>query len=213
MKIWDSFIRVYHWSQVVLLGSLWYTADEGLMEWHFALAYLLMVFLLTRIVWGIIGSDTAKFTHFITSPKKAISYLKARKASHAIGHNPAGGYMVLGLFFLLTLQLVTGLFSNDDILSEGPLASLVSYDTSSFLTTIHHQSFDVLLGFIGLHIAAVLFYRIKGINLILPMFTGSADLTGNAPKMKHTLIAWLIFAVILSFVYYFWASEVLNYLF
>ena len=72
MKIWDSFIRVYHWSQVILLGSLWYTAEEGLMEWHFTFAYLLMALLGTRIIWGVIGSDTAKFSHFVTSPKKRL---------------------------------------------------------------------------------------------------------------------------------------------
>lgn len=206
MKIWDGFIRVYHWSQVVLLGSLWYTADEGLMEWHFTLAYLLMALLGTRIIWGVIGSDTAKFSHFVTSPKKAINYLSIEKKgtlSHSVGHNPAGGYMVLGLFFLLSLQLITGLFSNDDTLSEGPLASLVSYDTSGFLTQIHHQSFDVLLGFIGLHIAAVFFYRLKGINLIKPMLTGNAELTGNSPKMKHSIFAWLIFTVIFLIIYFF----------
>lgn len=216
MKIWDSFVRVYHWSQVILLGSLWYTAEEGLMEWHFTLAYLLMALLGTRIIWGVIGSDTAKFSHFITSPKKAINYLSLEKKgqlSHSIGHNPAGGYMVLGLLLLLTLQLVTGLFSNDDILSEGPLASLVSYDVSGFLTQIHHQNFDILLGFIGLHIAAVFFYRLKGINLIKPMLTGYAELTGNSPKMKHAVIAWGIFAVIFFLIYFFWAGEVISYLF
>ena len=67
MKIWDSFIRVYHWSQVVLLGSLWYTADEGLMEWHFALAYLLMVFLLTRIVWELLA--VIRQSSLILSPR------------------------------------------------------------------------------------------------------------------------------------------------
>ena len=216
MKVWDNFIRVYHWSQVILLGSLWYTAEEGLMEWHFTIAYLLMALLVTRILWGIVGSDTAKFSHFVTSPKKAISYLstmKSGKVSHTVGHNPAGGYMVLGLLSLLALQLITGLFSNDDILSEGPLASLVSYETSGLLTSIHHQVFDVLLGFIGLHIAAVLFYRFKGINLISPMLTGVANLTGNKPKMKHAFIAWGIFAVISVFIYFLWANEVISYLF
>ncbi|CED57072.1 cytochrome b561 [Aliivibrio wodanis] len=216
MKIWDSFIRVYHWSQVILLGSLWYTAEEGLMEWHFSFAYLLMAFLITRIVWGFIGSETAKFSHFVTTPKKAFNYLIAirnSKVSHSIGHNPAGGYMVLGLFSLLTFQLLTGLFSNDDILSEGPLASLVSYETSSLLTSIHHQSFNVLLTFIGLHITAVLFYRFKGINLLSPMLTGVAKLTGTTPIMKHVIIAWGIFAVISLFIYYLWANEVVSYLF
>lgn len=216
MKIWDGFVRVYHWSQVVLLGSLWYTADEGLMEWHFTLAYLLMALLATRIIWGIIGSDTAKFTHFVTSPKTAMNYLSKEKKgtfSHSIGHNPAGGYMVIGLFILLTLQLTTGLFSNDDILSEGPLASLVSYETSGLLTSIHHQIFDILLGFIGLHIVAVFFYRIKGINLIKPMLTGYAELSGNSPKMKHSIFAWFIFIVIFLMIYFFWAGEVISYLF
>jgi hypothetical protein len=93
------------------------------------------------------------------------------------------------------------------------LASLVSYDVSGFLTQIHHQNFDILLGFIGLHIGAVFFYRLKGINLIKPMLTGYAELRGNSPKMKHAAIAWTIFTMIFLLIYFFWAGEVISYLF
>ncbi|MUI56104.1 cytochrome b/b6 domain-containing protein [Aliivibrio fischeri] len=216
MKIWDGFIRIYHWSQVVVLGSLWYTAEEGLMELHFTLAYLLMALLLTRILWGFIGSDTARFSHFLGSPQSVINYLKTSHTNglhHSKGHNPAGGYMVLALLLLLLVQLVTGLFSNDDILSEGPLAYLVSYDTSGFLTRIHHLNFDLILGFTAVHVIAVILYRLKGVNLILPMFTGKVDLDETEPKMKHPFKAWSIFAVISVFIYFIWADEVISYLF
>ncbi|MCP3699828.1 MAG: hydrogenase [Aliivibrio sp.] len=216
MKVWDNFVRVYHWSQVILIGSLWYTAEEGLMEWHFTFAYLLMSLLCTRILWGIIGSDTAKFSHFVTSPKKTINYLADMKSgnfSQSVGHNPAGGYMVLCLICLLALQLTTGLFSIDDIISEGPLASLVSYETSRLLTSIHHQVFEILLGLIGLHIATIVFYRVKGINLISPMITGVANLTGKSPRMKNTTIAWAIFVVMLVLFYFLWADDIISYLF
>lgn len=216
MKIWDSFVRIYHWSQVIILGSLWYTANEGLMELHFTLAYLLMALLLTRILWGFIGSETARFTHFLRPPSAVIAYLKTsqtRGLHYSKGHNPAGGYMVVALLILLLFQLSTGLFSNDDIISEGPLAYLVSYDTSRFITQIHHLNFDVLLGFICIHIAAVAFYRLKGINLIRSMCTGSIPSDDISPTMQHPAKAWAIFMIIFVFIYFLWANEVISYLF
>src|SRR5690554_5017092 len=101
VQVWDLAVRVFHWSQVVLLAALWYTGNEGLMAQHQLLAYTLAALLIARICWGFYGSVTARFSHFAASPLAAIRYLRNPKP--VLGHNPAGGYMIFALLLLLSV--------------------------------------------------------------------------------------------------------------
>lgn len=217
--IWDSFVRGYHWLQALSVAGLWYTGTEGLMDWHFAIAYLLLALLLTRLLWGLIGSETARFHHFVHSPGRVIDYLKSMHQHRTtqqpmVGHNPAGGYMVVTFFLLLGIQLTTGLFANDDILSEGPFALYVSAGTSSLLTQIHALNFNLILAATGLHLAAVALYWLKKENLVKPMIIGTKPLPETlAPKIRNGLLAWIIFAGIGALIYIYFAQDVVPYLF
>ena len=98
VKVWDLPIRLFHWSLVSLLGGLWWTASEGEMEWHMILGFGLGSLLAFRIVWGVIGSDTARFAHFIRPPRDVMQYalsLPGKGIKPHFGHNPLGGYMVV----------------------------------------------------------------------------------------------------------------------
>ncbi|MCG7496182.1 cytochrome b/b6 domain-containing protein [Vibrio sp. Of7-15] len=220
-KIWDGFVRGYHWLQVACVAGLWYTGTEGLMDWHFSVAYLLLALLLTRLVWGIIGSDTAKFRHFIRSPRAVIQYLSSlRKASEQknthVGHNPAGGYMVVMFFLIISIQITTGLFATDDIISEGPFAIYVSGDTSSFLTEIHALNFDFMLAAIALHLIAIFVYLMKKDNLVKPMISGQKTTpisTEPQPKIVNGLLGWTLFLGIGAAVYFYFAKDVVAFLF
>ncbi|MGF1701784.1 cytochrome b/b6 domain-containing protein [Photobacterium makurazakiensis] len=217
IPVWDSFIRGYHWLQALCIGGLWYTGTEGLMDWHFAIAYFLLALLLTRFIWGVIGSETAQFTHFVRSPRTTIRYLSSihseKKPSH-VGHNPAGGYMVIAFMVLIATQLTTGLFANDDIISEGPFAMYVSGEISSLLTEIHAINFNVILGAIGLHLTAIIIYLLKKDNLISPMLHGKKQITeANKPKLSNSLIAWGVFLVLGTLIYQRFAKDVVIYLF
>ena len=214
LPVWDGFIRGYHWLQALSVLGLWYTGTEGLMDWHFSIAYFLMALLLTRLIWGVFGSDTAQFEQFVRSPRTVFAYFRHPNATTQHGHNPAGAYMVLFFMLLLLSQLVTGLFANDDIISEGPLAYLVSSATSSEMTQLHALNFDVLLGAIGLHVAAVFIYLLKKDNLITPMIHGKKPSQGlPAPQLRNGIIGWVIFLVIGSVIYSYWAKDVVMYLF
>jgi cytochrome b len=91
-----------------------------------------------------------------------------------IGHNPLGGWSIIAMLISLLIQAGTGLFANDDILTEGPLSGWVSKETSDWLTGIHHLNQNVLLVLIAVHICAILFYLIaRRENLISPMITGT----------------------------------------
>ena len=102
----------------------------------------------------------------------AIGFVRGKPKQY-LGHNPLGGWVVLLMLGLLAFQGISGLFSNDDVLAEGPLVSLVSYDTSAYISKLHLRNFDLLLIVIGLHIAAnVIYLWWKKIDLIRPMISG-----------------------------------------
>jgi len=145
------------------------------MQWHMLLAYTLMILLAMRLLWGGLGSDTARFSHFVHSPKKVVTYLvnvKQTGISSSMGHNPVGGYMVVALFLLLSVQLISGLFATDDVFTEGPLYAYVSHDVASGLTWLHKKNFDLILAFAAIHVFAVILHTIKGDSIIPAMFSG-----------------------------------------
>ncbi|MCB1637527.1 MAG: cytochrome b/b6 domain-containing protein, partial [Thiothrix sp.] len=160
----------------------------------------LLALVLFRIVWGLMGSDTARFSRFVKSPVHALGHLKelgSRAPAWHVGHNPLGAWMVVALLLTVLVQAVTGLFASDDIMVEGPLYGLVSSAFSGRMTGLHHQVFNLLLLLVVLHVAAVLFYRFyKGTNLIRAMVTGNAEgAQGEAPALRS---GWLGLGVFLA---------------
>jgi len=161
---WDYLVRLCHWLMVGLVGFCWYSAENGLMQWHYYSGYALIAVVVIRIVWGFVGRPEAKFSSFIKSPKTVFSYLSNikqanQKVSH-VTHSPAGGYSVVALLLLLLTQTTTGLFSVEtDGWDGGPLSEYIDYDLAVEISELHQLSFDILLGFIVLHILAVVFYQ------------------------------------------------------
>lgn len=188
--VWDIPTRLFHWSLALLFFSAWVTAEIGdnLMDAHKLIGYAILALALFRWAWGFVGSSTSRFSDFVRGPKAAIAHIQEVKSGKPVphtGHNPLGGWMVLALLLLLLVQAGTGLFANDDIMTEGPLKHLVSDDASSLLTGIHHLVFDGLLVLVGLHVAAILAYRFRlKENLVLPMLTGHKKLPSGSPKPR-----------------------------
>ena len=174
--VWDLPTRLFHWCLLLLVAASWATGELGEMEWHMRSGIAILTLLLFRLLWGLYGSTTSRFVSFVTSPLRALAYgrdLIAGKAPRYLGHNPLGGWMVVVLLLLLLSQASTGLFSNDDIFTEGPLYHLVTKSTSDYLTGLHKTLFDLLLVCVALHVTASLFYLfVKKENLILPMIHG-----------------------------------------
>lgn len=206
IKVWDLPTRIFHWGLIFLLACLWWTADAGEMDWHQVLAYSLMIFIIFRLVWGIIGSETSRFSHFIKHPKTVLNYMKKAKhqgVTSSVGHNPLGGYMVIALILLVSMQLISGLFTTDEIFTEGPLYSLVSSDTGSVMTWLHKKIFYVMLGFAAIHVLAVIYHGIKGDRLVAPMITGYKLIVEKGQldlKFKPVLLALLLLVVVAGFV-------------
>jgi cytochrome b len=205
IRVWDLPTRIFHWSIVVLVLTSWMSADQGKMEIHLYSGSALLALLLFRIIWGFIGSSTARFSDFLTHPRRVWSYLRgdARGGGYA-GHNPAGGWMVIVLIAILCAQAITGLFSNDDISFNGPLSTRISKDQSDRLTIVHGAMFNVILLLIWVHVVAVFFYLfVKAENLIRPMCTGKKCRSSVPPDAKLdfvTSIAALVALVTAAFI-------------
>ncbi|WP_168195149.1 cytochrome b/b6 domain-containing protein [Shewanella sp. SNU WT4] len=195
IKVWDKPTRLFHWLTIGLLASLWWTADQALMDWHQVLAYSLMVLVVFRIIWGCFGSETSRFSHFVKSPIRVMNYSRQILTSGIkphLGHNPLGGYMVIGILTLLTIQLATGLFASDEVFTEGPLYASVSAQTASWLTWLHKWNFNLILACSAVHVLAVGIHRLKGDALIGAMITGSRQWHDKQPHLqfKSSWLAW-----------------------
>ncbi|MDJ0386502.1 cytochrome b/b6 domain-containing protein [Roseomonas sp. E05] len=202
VKVWDPWVRLVHWAIVGLIGLSWWTAETGRMDLHLTSGYLALTLLLFRLLWGFIGSETARFRHFLRSPLAALGHLRSlfrRAPDTELGHNAAGGWMVLALLGALLLQVGTGLFADDQILTRGPLAGFVSGAASDWATFIHIRNFNVILALAALHVLAVAVYALaKGQNLVLPMLTGvkrvPAALARHAPRLGSPVLALALLA-------------------
>lgn len=176
--VWDLPLRLFHWLLVLSMIASYATAKLGFdwMQWHFYLGYWTIGLLVFRIVWGFFGPRHARFSSFIRRPSAIGLYLRGmlkRNSARTVGHNPVGGLMVLAMLLLVSVQAVTGLFTTDDVVWAGPYNPAVSSSTASTLSTIHNINFNILLGAIGLHIAAIVFYALyKRQNLVVPMLHG-----------------------------------------
>jgi cytochrome b len=180
VRIWDAPVRIVHWLLVPLIAASWWTAENGQLQYHRYSGYTLLGLLCFRIYWGFAGSTTARFSSFVRGPRAILAYLRhlpERTSSHAPavpGHNPLGALSVLALLGLLLLQVTLGLFAVDvDGIESGPLSTYVSFDTGRSCAHWHETVFNVLVGMIALHVAAVLFYLLyKRDNLISVMVRG-----------------------------------------
>ena len=171
------------------------------MELHFLCGYSILALLLFRLAWGFAGSDTARFSRFLKSPLAALqhlAHLHHREPDTEIGHNAAGGWMVLLMLVLLAIQVGTGLCANDDANTEGPLVKYVGKDWSDWLSHIHSVNFTLIQIAIVLHIAAIAAYAaMKRHDLVRPMITGRKLLPGGlrTPVMASSLLALVLFAI------------------
>jgi cytochrome b len=203
MKVWDLPVRLFHWAIVVLIFGSWLTQHFDRMDVHMWIGEWILTLLLFRIVWGFVGSDTARFSRFLRSPVAALrhlSHLRRREPDTEIGHNAAGGWMVLVMLALIGVQTGTGLFSNDDGDTEGPLFHLVGKDRSDFLSHIHYLNFKAIEAVIVLHVLAIAAYAVlKRHNLVRPMVTGTKLMPGDAAAPRLVNPVWALVTLAVAF--------------
>ena len=173
--LWDLPTRVCHWLLVCCLPAAWLAAELAWMEVHEWLGYTVLVLVVSRIAWGFVGSPHSRFSDFLVGPRAVLAYLRGEGAASA-GHNPLGSWSVLLLLLLLLTQAVSGLFNSDDVFFTGPLYYALDANLRDTMGLVHEVAFNLLLGLVALHIAAVIYHqRWRREPLVQAMLRGSAD--------------------------------------
>ncbi|KAF0191787.1 MAG: cytochrome B561 [Gammaproteobacteria bacterium] len=178
-KVWDGFVRFFHWTLVVSFAASYWTSQSGMQNTHIVLGYLISVLVVARIVWGFTGTPYARFSNFVYSPGAVLGYLKAIATGHPqhyLGHNPAGGAMVVMLLVGLVVATVAGFIVLMVIEFEAPLPGLMIHmtDAQAYLwREVHETTIDVMLVMIAFHLLGVLLASIQHReNLVRAMITG-----------------------------------------
>jgi cytochrome b len=213
VAVWDWPVRVVHWSIAMLVAAMVATGLIGneALVWHMRLGQVLLALVIFRILWGFAGSTNARFATFVRGPRAVIEYARSliRPPHHAHAtHNPLGGWMVVALLLVLLAQTTTGLFTNDDVLSEGPLVKFISKDRSDWIGTWHRRGWWLLVALACMHILAVIAYLAHfGENLVRPMVSGAKvlpmplhrpqDATASTPRALamlalSALVVWWV---------------------
>ena len=164
VKVWDLFVRVFHWS-LVLLFAIAYLTDDEVQRVHIVTGYAIAGLLGARIVWGFIGPRHARFDDFVHSPRAMFAYVRDAlllRARRYVGHNPAGGLMIVALLVMLTATCISGHMMTTD-----------SYWGSKAMEEIHGALANATVVLIMLHILGVLVCSFEHReNLVKSMVSG-----------------------------------------
>lgn len=162
IKVWDPLVRVLHWTLVITFTIAFATGDE----WetvHVLAGEVLLGVVAVRSIWGIIGTRYARFTDFVRGPAAVRDYLGSivrGRPNHYVGHNPAGGIMIVALLLMLVVTGISGL------LADAP-------GSGEFFEELHEGAANFTLALVFIHIAGVVLGSlVHGENLIRAMVTG-----------------------------------------
>jgi cytochrome b len=205
VRVWDLPTRLFHWVLVVCVVGSVVSAKVGgnAMAWHFRFGFVVFTLLAFRILWGLLGGRWSRFANFLYAPRTLWRYLHGRSRAdehHDVGHSPLGALSVFALLALLSAQVGSGLFADDEISNTGPLIKFVSGATSSLLTSWHKTwGQGLILGLVALHVAAIVMYRVRqGRDLVRPMIVGDKVLAPDVPASADSWRTRSLAAVLAS---------------
>ena len=163
VRVWDPVVRVFHWGTVALFATAFLSSDS---KWlHEPVGYASLALVAVRVVWGFVGTRHARFADFVTSPRAVLRYLRALLAGEAprhLGHNPAGGTMIVVLLVLLAVTGVSGWLSETD-----------RFFGVDWVSHLHHRAAHLLLLCVAVHVLGVVVSSfLHRENLVLAMITG-----------------------------------------
>ncbi len=178
--VWDPFVRFFHWALVLAVaGALvsGYLLGRSWLKLHLVSGAAIVILLAGRLVWGVLGSATARFAEFIVSPARTLQHARelfSGRAPRHLGHNPLGAWMIVALLLSLAALSLTGLMALGGFIKSGPLAFALSFDAGRAARGLHEILAIGLLVLIGAHLAGALFESLRSReNLVRAMFTGA----------------------------------------
>ena len=178
VRVWDPLVRIFHWSLVAAFATAFFVEDD-LLAMHVWAGYLVLALIAVRLVWGLVGTRHARFTDFVRGPRTVLAYLGDAlrlRAGRYLGHNPAGGAMVVALLLLVGATGLCGLALYGAQELSGPLAPLMGGLSPAWgeaLEETHEVLANLTLAFIVVHVVGVIFSSLSHHeNLVWSMFTG-----------------------------------------
>lgn len=210
IRVWDLPTRIFHWTLVVLVVFSFTTGKigGGWMGWHLKSGYAILTLLLFRLAWGVAGSSTSRFSGFVRGPVAFYRYageIISKRHRAVVGHNPVGGWMVVALLLVLLAQAGSGLFSDDEIATQGPLAEKVSNAVVGKMSSFHGFNGWIIAVAAGVHVLAIAYYwfGLKD-DLVKPMWNGwrAFDAGVAQPPMRAAWLAAVLLALAAAAVYW-----------
>jgi len=178
VKVWDPLVRAFHWLLVIGFFTAYFTEDDFLTVHAYA-GYTVLALILVRLVWGFIGSRHARFSSFVTAPRVAWQYVKDTlmfRAKRYLGHNPAGGAMIVLLLISLLLTTMTGLAAYGASETAGPLAGWlgnIGETGEDIIKEVHEFFANFTVVLVAIHVAGVIFESLAHReNLVRAMVNG-----------------------------------------
>ena len=199
-RIWDLPVRLTHWGLVISFFGAFLTAEGPVVPLHIPFAFALMTLAIFRVFWGLVGSETARFSHFVRGYGAVKAYaLELKELRHKTywGHNPLGAVAVVAILGGILTIVSMGLFASARDL-VGPLSGTVQPQTSRLMADLHSGLANVVMLVVVIHIAAIFAYKyVLKDNLITPMITGKrpADADQPEPRFTSSIIALLLLGV------------------
>lgn len=162
--VWDVAVRVFHWLLVAGVAVAWLSGGTG-HRVHETVGFAVAGLLAFRFVWGVMGTPHARFSDFVHAPRTLRTYLAdlaSGRAARHLGHNPAGGYMIVAMLACLTIISLTGAMQLTN-----------RFFGLSWVETLHHRASDGFLLLVPLHLAGVVASSLMHReNLVAAMLTG-----------------------------------------
>lgn len=208
-RVWDLSLRLWHWLfagaiSVSLATGL--SDNIGLMDWHLRSGYVVLGLLAFRLCWGIAGTRHARFASYRTTPGALLRYLRPASDTTTSGaHTPPGVVLAWAVWLTCLVQASAGLFTSDDIFTDGPLVRYVDDAKVDLAGSIHHRAFWLLLALVVGHVVAITWYGlVRRDPLALSMFTGrkaiAVEPVGDRPIAAACAwtVAVIVFATFLN---------------
>lgn len=163
-RVWDPFVRLFHWSLVLSFGVAWFTPRSAEAVHHWA-GYAAAALILMRLLWGVVGTRYARFSQFVRDPTTVARYLSdivTGSEARYLGHNPAGGVMVMALIAAMATTATTGWMMTTD-----------AYFGVEWVENAHDLAAHGLLVLVLLHLGGVALASVRHReNLVGAMVTG-----------------------------------------
>ncbi len=206
--IWDIWTRLFHWSLVVCVIFLLFSGKtgNGFYEWHRLVGEAVFALLLFRLCWSFFGSSNNRLSGLLTHPKKSIDHLGGllrREVEPERGHNAAGGWAVLLMLMLLSVQALTGLFiADEEEFIEGAFYETIPADWSEELLHIHHFNSGLIIAIVVVHVLMIAIYHYWGrTNLVSRMLTGKLAWPDRASVPEVRFRHWSVGLIIVCCIF------------